>query len=305
MLFDLIIVGSGAAGLTLSLTLAKQGVRIALLSKGELDSGGTMHAQGGIAAVMSENDSIESHIKDTIRAGAGLCNPKVVKFVVTHAKDAINWLIDEGVAFTKHETSYVTKDFSYHLTKEGGHSHRRILHAKDATGEAIQTTLSKLLKNYSNIKVFTQHTAVDLIKTNHAVTGVYVYNNKTLQILALRAKSVVLATGGASKVYLYTSNPDGSSGDGIAMAYRAGAEIKNMEFNQFHPTCLYHPKAKSFLISEAVRGEGGLLLLPNGKRFMPKFHKDAELAPRDIVARAIDQVMKRYGLDCVYLDISY
>lgn len=299
-LFDVLIIGSGAAGLTLALNLAHY-CKVGLIAKGPIDEGNTMHAQGGIAAVMADEDSLESHIQDTLVAGAGLCDPDVVRYVISSAKDAINWLVAQGVTFSKINKE---RGFDYHLTREGGHSHRRVLHAADATGQEIETSLVKQALKQP-ISIFSEHTAIDLIKQRNRCTGAYVFNNETNKVETFQTKFVVLATGGASKVYLYTSNPDCSSGDGIAMAKRAGCYIKNMEFNQFHPTCLYHPKAKSFLITEAVRGEGGKLLLPNGERFMPKFDPRAELAPRDIVARAIDYQMKRLGIDCVYLDISH
>ncbi|MGB5324237.1 MAG: L-aspartate oxidase, partial [Pseudomonadales bacterium] len=252
---------------------------------------------------------------DTLRAGDGLCDETAVRFTVERSREAIEWLIDQGVPFTKQRdaneghASGDEPDLQYHLTREGGHSSRRIIHAKDATGEAVSTTLLDRLKAEASIDTFTHHVAVDLVvERDHPAalcSGVYVYDCRAQRVITLHARFVVLATGGASKVYLYTSNPDGASGDGIAMAWRAGCRIANMEFNQFHPTCLYHPQAKSFLITEAVRGEGGLLLLPDGERFMPRFDERAELAPRDIVARAIDHEMKRLGIDCVYLDISH
>lgn len=295
---DVLIIGSGAAGLTLALHLAKH-CKIAILSKGTLDEGSTAYAQGGIAAVMASDDSLESHVKDTLIAGDGLCDKDVVEFVTTNAKDAIYWLLDQGIKFS------TEKNGNFHLTREGGHSHRRVLHAADTTGAEVENKLLKKIKKEKKIDIFTEHTAVNLIKHRNRCTGAYVLNNKLNRVETFQAKFVVLATGGASKVYLYTTNPDCSSGDGIAMAWRAGCKIANMEFHQFHPTCLYHPYAKSFLITEAVRGEGGRLLLPNGYRFMPKFDKRAELAPRDIVARAIDFEMKRLGIDHVYLDISH
>jgi len=294
---DVLIIGSGAAGLTLALNLAKH-CKIAILSKGYIDEGCTYNAQGGIAAAMADNDSIKSHIQDTIKTGDGLCNPDIVKFVLTNAKDAIRWLVSKGVHFNTEDGK------NFHLTREGGHSHRRILHANDATGAEIEGKLVKQIKKLP-IDIFTEHTAINLIKQDNRCTGAYVLDNLKNKVKTFQAKFVVLATGGASKVYLYTTNPDCSSGDGIAMAWRAGCQIANMEFNQFHPTCLYHPYAKSFLISEAVRGEGGKLLLPNGKHFMKKFDKRADLSPRDIVARAIDFEMKRLGAEHVYLDISH
>lgn len=295
--YDVLIIGSGAAGLTAALQLSKH-CNIAILSKESINSGSTIHAQGGIAAVTSNNDSIDSHIADTLQTGAGLCNPDVVKFVITNAKNTINWLISQGVNFSTVDGKL------FHLTREGGHSHRRVLHAADATGSAIVTSLVKQIQKLP-VTIFTEYTAINLIKQDNRCTGVYAFNNKTNKTEVFQAKAVILATGGASKVYLYTSNPDCSSGDGIAMAWRAGCQIANMEFNQFHPTCLYHQQAKSLLISEAVRGEGGKLLLPNGDSFMEKFDPRAELAPRDIVARAVDFEMKRLGIDYVYLDISH
>ena len=302
--YDVVVVGSGAAGSTLSLALADH-AKVALISKAELAEGSTRYAQGGIAAVNSATEDIESHVEDTMRAGSGLCHEKAVRFTVENSQKAIEWLIEQGVPFTRENGS----EGDYHLTREAGHSKRRIFHAQDATGRAVSETLLERLKNHPSIHTFEDHVAVDLIIERDNPTpicsGVYVLNCGDQHIINLRAKFVVLATGGASKVYLYTSNPDGASGDGIAMAWRAGCRIANMEFNQFHPTCLYHPQAKSFLITEAVRGEGGKLLLPNGERFMHRFDERAELAPRDIVARAIDHEMKRLGADCVYLDISH
>ncbi len=295
--YDVVIIGSGAAGMTLALNLAGS-CSVALLSKSNLGSGSTVRAQGGIAAVVADNDSLESHIKDTLVAGDGLCDREAVQFVINNAKGAINWLVDQGVSFSREENN------NFHLTREGGHSTRRVLHADDATGLAISTSLvNKLLAK--EVVIFNDYTAINLIKQNDRCSGVYAFNNLKDTVETFQAKVVVLSTGGASKVYLYTTNPECSSGDGIAMAWRIGAKIANMEFNQFHPTCLYHPKERSFLISEAVRGEGGVLRLPDGSRFMDHFDKRAELAPRDIVARAIDFEMKRLGIDCVYLDISH
>lgn len=296
---DVIIIGGGAAGLSAALNL-DHNCKIALIAKTSTSENSTINAQGGIAAVMGKEDNLASHIADTLKTGGKLCKKNVVEFVINNAKDAINWLVQQGIQFTTKG-----KNAEYHLTREGGHSCRRVLHAADATGKEIETALLKRVTRQRNIKIFTEHTAFDLIVKNNRCVGVYVFNNQTQRVATFAAKCVVLATGGASKVYLYTSNPDTSSGDGIAMAYRAGCKVANMEFNQFHPTCLYHPEAKSFLISEAVRGEGGKLLLPNGKRFMPEFDERAELAPRDIVARAIDYEMKFLGIPCVYLDISH
>ncbi len=306
--YDVLIIGSGAAGLTLALRLPKR-ARIAVLSKGPVREGNTWYAQGGISAVLDHKDSIESHIADTMDAGAGLCDPETVRFTVEHGPEAVQWLVDLGVPFTRREDRKHEDEF--HLTREGGHQHRRVIHAADNTGQVVETSLVDAVRARDNIDLFEQHLAVDLItadrigrKNNHCL-GAYVFDRGKDRVEVFRAKFTVLATGGASKVYLYTSNPDTSTGDGIAMAWRAGCRVSNMEFNQFHPTCLYHPQAKSFLITEAVRGEGGKLLLPDGKPFMQRFDPRGELAPRDIVARAIDHEMKRYGYDHVLLDISH
>jgi L-aspartate oxidase len=301
--FDVLVIGSGAAGLAVALSLADS-AKVAVLSKDTLDSGSTRWAQGGIAAVLDSEDSVKAHIKDTLNAGAGLCNYNAVKHTVENGSDAINWLIEQQVQFSK-------EGDEYHLTKEGGHSHRRIIHAADATGVAVSQALIGQAMTHKNISLFERRMAIDLITCKKfkmpgkGVAGAYVLNDENGHVETFRARTVVIASGGASKSYLYTSNPDGTSGDGIAMAWRAGCRVANMEFNQFHPTCLYHPQAKSFLITEAVRGEGGHLLLPNGERFMHKFDERLELAPRDIVARAIDHEMKRLGSDCLYLDISH
>jgi L-aspartate oxidase len=303
--YDVLIVGAGAAGLTAALNLADH-CRIAVLAKGPLKESSTLYAQGGISAVLNQSDSIESHIEDTLRAGAGLCDEEAVRHTISHGKRAIEWLVEQGVSFTRKDD-----DSDYHLTREGGHTHRRVAHAADTTGRAIENSLEHQARSHSNIDLFDHHIVVDLIteekvQSNEKVcVGAYVLDREQQEVQAFRARSVVLATGGASKVYLYTSNPDVSTGDGIAIAWRAGCKVANMEFIQFHPTCLYHPKAKSFLISEAVRGEGGKLRLPSGKRFMQKFDARGELAPRDVVARAIDHEMKRAGEDYVLLDISY
>lgn len=302
--YDVLIIGSGAAGLTLGLSLPEH-LNVAIISKDSLDAGSTRWAQGGIAAVLDDSDSIDAHVKDTLDAGAGLCHEPAVRFTVENSAAAIKWLIDLGVPFTQSE------DQHFHLTREGGHSARRIIHAADATGYAVFETLINQARKRPNLHLIENYIAIDLVTRKKlgldetGCVGAYFLNNQTDEVEVISAHAVALATGGASKVYLYTSNPDGNSGDGIAMAWRAGCRVANMEFNQFHPTCLYHPKAKSFLISEAVRGEGGKLLLPNGKRFMHKFDERAELAPRDIVARAIDHEMKRLGADCLYLDISH
>ncbi len=308
---DILVIGSGAAGLTLALSLPEH-LRIAVLSKGSLANGSTYWAQGGVAAVLDDLDTVESHVEDTLNAGGGLCREDSVRFTVEHSREAIQWLIDQGVPFTRDdETAREDGSFEFHLTREGGHSHRRIIHAADATGAAIFNTLLERAKQRSNIELQEQRVAVDLITEpklglkGQRCLGAYVLNRASGQVDTYHARFVILATGGAAKVYLYTSNPDGACGDGIAMAWRAGCRVGNLEFNQFHPTCLYHPQAKSFLITEALRGEGALLKLPNGERFMQRFDSRAELAPRDIVARAIDHEMKRLGVDCVYLDISH
>lgn len=303
--YDVLIIGSGAAGLTVALNLPAS-LQIAILAKSASSEGSTYYAQGGIAAVLDAHDTIDSHIADTLNAGAGLCHEEAVRYTVEHSREAIQWLIGEGVHFTGENSPH-----DYHLTREGGHSHRRVIHAADATGRALETTLLEQALARPNMTLYANHIAVDLITTSklglagNRVLGAYVLNREQNRVEVLRARNVVLATGGASKVYLYTSNPDIATGDGIAMAWRAGCRVANMEFNQFHPTCLYHAKAKSFLITEAIRGEGGRLLLPDGTRFMKNFDPRGELAPRDIVARAIDHEIKRLGADCVYLDISH
>ncbi len=306
--YDVLVIGSGAAGLGVALRLAGR-ASVAVLSKGRPDEGATAMAQGGVAAVLDPGDSIEAHVRDTLAAGAGLCNEAVVRFVVERGPEAIRWLLDLGVPFTTEATE--DGQIRYHLTREGGHSHRRVIHAADATGRAIERTLLERARETAGVEVLPWRVAVDLITTTklglpgRRVLGAYVLDRELGRVEAIRARCVVLATGGASKVYLYTSNPDCATGDGIAMAWRAGCRVANMEFMQFHPTCLYHPQAKSFLITEAVRGEGGRLLLPDGTPFMHRFDPRGELAPRDIVARAIDHEMKRLGIDCVYLDISH
>jgi L-aspartate oxidase len=300
-LYDALVIGTGASGLTLAISLAKH-LKVAIVCKNSVTEGSTYYAQGGIAAVLDEKDTIESHVKDTMVAGGGICNEDSVRFTVANSKAAINWLVEHGVIFDKRQDKHPD---DFHLTQEGGHSHRRILHSADATGKAVSTALIESATKEPNITFFENHIAIDLIKQNNRCTGAYILDEKRGDVDSFQAKFVILATGGASKVYLYSSNPEGNSGDGIAMAWRAGCKVGNMEFNQFHPTCLYHPKAKSFLITEALRGEGGLLKLPNGERFMQHYDERAELAPRDIVARAIDHEMKRSGFDCVFLDISH
>ena len=300
---DVLIIGGGAAGLSAALHLADH-ARVTVLCKGDITSGSSHWAQGGIAAVTTPSDSFEAHVKDTLQAGAGLCDEDIVSMVIEEAPEVIRSLVEWGVEFD-HE------DNEYHLTREGGHSMRRVLHVADATGKAITTTLTDQVLDHPNIELLDDRLAIDLINLSKLgrypsrCAGAYVLNRSTGHVEVFQARFVILATGGASKVYLYTSNPDSSTGDGIAMAWRAGCRVANMEFNQFHPTCLYHPHAGSFLISEAVRGEGGILRLPDGRSFMHRFHEQAELAPRDVVARAIDHEMKRLGADCVFLDITH
>ena len=306
---DVLIIGGGAAGLSLALKVADR-ASVTILSKSSLEHGSTYYAQGGIAAVLDEHDSLESHVEDTLIAGDGLCDRDVVSYTVSRGRECINWLVEQGVRFTR-EKARVEDGGSYHLSKEGGHSHRRVVHAADATGRAVFEGLAAQVMDHPNITFRINTVAVDLIttaklgKAGNRCVGAYVLNEVSGQVMLYRARFVILATGGASKAYLYTSNPDGASGDGIAMAWRAGCRIANMEFNQFHPTCLYHPKAKSFLITEALRGEGAQLKLPDGTRFMKDYDPRGELAPRDVVARAIDSEMKRLGCPCVYLDISH
>jgi L-aspartate oxidase len=324
--FDVVIVGSGLAGLSTALKLVEGNaeaapLRIAVLTKGKLGDGASGWAQGGIAAVLAqgeEGDSFAAHIADTHIAGAWLSDDAATAQVVHGAPAAIAWLQAQGVAFTQEPGSAP----ALHLTREGGHSHRRIVHATDATGAVIQESLIAAVRSHPAIEVFEQTTLVDLIVRKDTATGrphcvgLYALDSRDDGtattgggiVRTFAARHTLLATGGAGKVYLYTSNPDTATGDGIAAAWRAGCRIGNMEFIQFHPTCLYHPEAKSFLISEAVRGEGGILRLPDsagGARFMPSHDERAELAPRDVVARAIDFEMKKHGVDCVYLDISH
>ena len=301
--FDILIVGSGLAGLSAALHLAPTN-RVAILTKRAMSDGSSGWAQGGIAAVMDRNDSFDSHVDDTLVAGAGLSDPAATRFVVEHAPESVEWLRSLGVPFSE-------EDGHLHLTREGGHSARRIVHVTDATGAAVQQTLIERVKRTPNITVLEDHMLVDLIyaaklgQQPNRCLGLYALDERTDEVVTFRAPHTILATGGAGKVYLYTTNPDTATGDGIAAAWRAGCRVTNMEFIQFHPTCLYHPNVKNFLISEAVRGEGGRLMLPDGTRFMPNHDPRLELAPRDVVARAIDFEMKKHGLDCVLLDISH
>jgi L-aspartate oxidase len=308
--YDVLIVGSGAAGLTAALNLAETR-KVAVIAKGSLSEGATGWAQGGIAAVLEKGDSFEAHVRDTMVAGAGLNDVKVVEHVVGAAPAAIQRLIELGVPFAEEAGAL-------HLTREGGHSHRRIVHVADATGWAVQQALEAAAGKHPNITLIPDMVAIDLITGRHAsdfstsgaVHGLYAYSRKKKRVETLTARATVLASGGAGRAYLYSTAPRGATGDGIAMAWRAGCRVSNMEFMQFHPTCLYNLTVKNFLITEAVRGEGGQLKLPpgvkgGGNRFMPKFDKRAELAPRDIVARAIDHEIKRLGLDYVHLDISH
>ena len=314
MNFDVAIVGSGLAGLSVALHLADHR-KVVVISKRALRDGASDWAQGGIAAVLDSADSYDQHVNDTLIAGAGLCDEGATRAIVEQGRAAIEWLIEQGVPFTRDDDA----EMGFHLTREGGHSQRRIIHSADATGHAVQVTLEEQVRRHPNITLLENHYAIDLITsdkvgvqdgTPHCL-GLYVQDVTTGQVQTIAADHTVLATGGAGKVYLYTTNPDTATGDGIAMAWRAGCRVANMEFIQFHPTCLYHPYAKSYLITEAVRGEGGLLKLPAaagaaaGQRFMLSHDERAELAPRDIVARAIDFEMKKRGLDYVELDISH
>jgi L-aspartate oxidase len=309
--FDVVVIGSGAAGLSAALTLAPH-LKVGVLAKGGISAGSTAWAQGGIAAVLEPGDTFESHIEDTIVAGAGLNKRETVEFVVENAPAAIERLAGLGVPFDQSGAE------RWHLTREGGHSHRRIVHVADATGRAVQQALETAAAGHPNIHLIPDMAAIDLATHRHAegrgaekrVWGVYAFDRNTGSISLISGRATILATGGASRAWLYTTNPRGSTGDGIAMAWRAGCRISNMEFNQFHPTCLYNPEVRNFLITEAMRGEGGKLKIPSGhpgggRRFMKRFDPREELAPRDIVARAIDHELKRLGLDFVHLDISH
>ena len=333
---DTLVIGSGIAALTYALEVSRQGHAVTLVTKRESDEANTRYAQGGIAAVLREEDSFEDHVQDTLQAGAGLCRRNVVERVVREGPEAIRRLIELGIQFDRTDNGDANgnghgngngngeaNDFDfgdYDLTREGGHSHRRVLHAGDITGAELMRGLLSALKQREKVRIFEHHTAVDLLTTRkvanlkgptttrppeNRVIGAYVLDERTGNVKTFIAKTVMLASGGASKVYLFTSNPDVATGDGVAMAWRIGAEVANMEFIQFHPTCLYHPKAKSFLISEALRGEGGLLRRKDGSRFMEHYHPLKELAPRDIVARAIDTELKRTGNECVFLDMTH
>jgi len=301
--FDVLVVGSGGAGLTLALKLANAQTRVAVLSKFALTAGSTYYAQGGISAVFDAEDSIESHLNDTLDSGAGLCNEEIVRLTVNHGKKSIDWLREQGVMFTEEQS--ISGETKLHLNREGGHSHRRVVHTDDATGKAVSLSLIERAQENLYIELFEHHNVIDLITENNRCVGAYVFNSLQQHVKTFAAKVIVLATGGASKAYLYSTNPQSSTGDGMAVAWRAGCRVSNLEFMQFHPTCLYHPAGHSFLISEAVRGEGGRLILPDGSEFMHHFDERAELAPRDIVARAIDHEMKKRGIECVYLDISH
>ncbi len=308
---DYIVIGSGLAGLTFALKIAEYG-SVALITKDAVEESATRYAQGGIASVMAEDDSVDLHVTDTIEAGRGLCKEDVVRCIIREGPARVRELIRLGTKFTRTQG-----EDSFHLTREGGHSKRRILHADDLTGWEIERTLIEAVRTKSNIEIYPYHMGIDIITRSNIdpaiqpgspqdeALGLYALNEKTGEVITFTGKAILLATGGAGKVYIYTSNPDTATGDGIALAYRAGARIANMEFFQFHPTCLYHPQAKSFLISEAVRGEGGILRMKNGDTFMEKYHSLGCLAPRDVVARAIDYEMKKSGDDCVFLDVTH
>lgn len=303
--FDYLVIGSGIAGLTFALKVAESG-SVAIITKKNRAESNTNYAQGGIAVVTGADDSLELHVQDTLRTGAGLCREDVVRTIVSEGPALVRELIQLGVQFT------VSTAGQYDLGKEGGHTRRRVLHARDITGQEIERALLAAVAATKNITVLENVLAIDLITSEklgqpgpHRCLGCYALNTRTSEVETFAAGVTLLATGGSGKVYLYTSNPDIASGDGVAMAYRAGAPIAYMEFMQFHPTCLYHPKAKSFLISEAVRGEGATLRGANGEAFMHRYHEQADLAPRDIVARAIDAEMKKTGADCVWLDLTH
>ena len=306
MHFDVVVVGSGIAGLTVALSLAPS-QRVAVIAKRASMESASDWAQGGIAAVLDSTDAIENHVRDTLIAGAGICDESAVRHIAEQGPSAIEWLIEQGAQFTiDHEA-----ERGYHLTREGGHSHRRIIHAADTTGHAVLSALTQRLREQANVTLFEHHHAIDLITADppdaegKRCLGIHVFDVRAKRLLIIQASHTVLATGGAGQVYLNTSNPRTATGDGIAMAWRAGCRVANMEFVQFHPTSLYRADGGTFLISEALRGEGALLKLPDGQRFMPAYDERAELAPRDIVARAIHKEMQQHGLPCVYLDISH
>jgi L-aspartate oxidase len=309
--FDFVVIGSGVAGLTFALQTASRG-RVAIITKKDRAESNTNYAQGGIAAVTSKEDTFEMHVRDTLTAGAGLCKEEVVRTIVEEGPARIAELIDFGMKFTEREVPPPAVGRELDLGREGGHSKRRILHAKDITGREVERALLNAVAERPNIEIFENHNAIDLITTQklgrpgvNRCVGVYALDKAGQRVETFAAPCVILATGGCGKVYLYTTNPDIATGDGVAMAYRAGAAVANMEFIQFHPTCLYHPKAKSFLISEAVRGEGAILKTVDGREFMDAYHPLKSLAPRDVVARAIDSEMKRSGADYVTLDITH
>jgi L-aspartate oxidase len=308
--YDYLVIGSGVAGLTFALEAANRG-RVAIITKKDRAESNTNYAQGGIAAVTSKEDSVEMHVRDTLEAGAGLCKESVVRTIVQEGPARIAELMELGMKFSEREIPSGHGLRELDLGREGGHSKRRILHAKDITGREVERALLTAAAQQPRIEIFENHLAIDLITTQklgrsgpNQCVGVYVLDKKRGAVETFAAGTILLATGGCGKVYSYTTNPDIATGDGVAMAYRAGAAVANMEFIQFHPTCLYHPKAKSFLISEAVRGEGGVLKTVEGVEFMDKYHPLKSLAPRDIVARAIDGEMKRSGADHVLLDIT-
>lgn len=301
---DYLVLGSGAAGLSFALEAARHG-KVTMVTKRSRTDSATNWAQGGIAAVLDPADSFESHVKDTLDTGGGLSHQDIVEMVVRDGPSRIQELMELGAQFSRSEVSE-----SLDLTREGGHSARRVVHAGDITGEEVQRVLVEAAAASPNIQIYEDHMAIDLVQTetpagSSRVVGAYALDETTGDVKTFLAKATILATGGAGKVYLYTSNPDVATGDGVAMAYRAGAELANMEFFQFHPTCLYHPEAKSFLVSEALRGEGGILRSRGGTAFMGAHHEMKDLAPRDVVARAIDYEMKRTGDECVYLDMTH
>src|SRR5689334_17451322 len=309
--FDFLILGSGIAGLSFALKVAPHG-RVAIITKKDRAESNTNYAQGGIAAVTSKEDTFELHVRDTLEAGAGLCKEEVVRTIIEEGPARIAELIELGMHFSEREGTSMSGPRELDLGKEGGHSKRRILHAKDVTGREIERALLAAIAERPNIEIFENHLAVDLITTRkmgaagpNRCAGAYVLDRKTGKVETFAAPVVLLATGGCGKVYLYTTNPDIATGDGVAIAYRVGAPVANMEFIQFHPTCLYHPKAKSFLISEPVRGEGGVLKSVEGVEFMDNYHPLESLAPRDVVARAIDNEMKKSGATYVLLDVTH